>query len=163
MLETITTPRLILEPFTEADLEDLHALNSEPNAMRYLDGVRTREQTVAELGRILAVASRPGAGGWTIRERDGRAWVGRIGIKPPADGNEHELLYALREAFWGNGYATEAATALLAHTFARGVDRIMACASPANGASIAVLEKIGMRFDRRAFMYREDVVVYVAP
>jgi hypothetical protein len=67
--------------------------------MRLLDGVRTREEGAAELGRILAIASRPGCGGWAIREREGRAWVG----------------------------------------------------------------KIGMRFDRHAFMYREDVVVSVAP
>lgn len=163
MLAPIATRRLILEPFGEGDLDDLHALNRDANAMRFLDGVRTREQTEAELGRILAVASQPGCGGWSIREREAGAWIGRVGIKPPADGNEHELLYALRTSFWGKGYATEAAAAVLARTFASGVDRVMACAVPANGASVAVMKKIGMRFDRDAFMYGEPVVVYVAP
>jgi ribosomal-protein-alanine N-acetyltransferase len=153
---------LVLTPITRADGPDLHALNSEPAAMRFLGGVRTREESEAELGRILAHVTPRGLGGWAVRRRSDDAFLGRCGLKHFANESEFELLYAYRESFWGQGYASEAALAVLSHAFALGAPHVFACASPANGASIRVMTRIGMTFERCAHMYDEDVVVYGA-
>lgn len=166
MITPIATPRLALEPTREGDLADLSALNVDPEVRRFIGGVRSAEESAAELGRILAAEREHGCGGWMIRTRDDRSFVGRVGIKRAATTGEHELLYAIRRSCWGHGYATEAAAAVLARTFASGITRVIACASPKNLASIAVMKKLGMTFDRRARMYDdgddEDEVVYVA-
>lgn len=163
MTSPLRTDRLILEPFTDADLDDLHGLNEEPRTMRFVGGVRTRDESAAELGRILAASiagAREGCGGWAIRLVSDRTFIGRIGIKRAAETFEHELLYAVREAFQRKGYAAEAARAVLTHAFERGAAKVIACAAPANEASIALMKRIGMTFERRAWMYDEDVVVY---
>jgi [ribosomal protein S5]-alanine N-acetyltransferase len=161
----LRTERLLLEPFTEADLDDLHALNSEPLTMRFVGGVRTPAESAAELGRILAASvshESQACGGWAIRLAADRTFVGRVGIKRAAETGEHELLYAVREAFRRRGLASEAAAAVVGRTFERDVAKVIACASPENEASIALMRKIGMTFERRARMYGEDVVVYAA-
>jgi len=161
-MENLLTPRLLLEPFTLEHLADLHALNSEPAVMRFLDGVRTLEQSQAELGRILAAAATAGLGGWAVRRREDGAFIGRCGIKRSVETAEHELLYAYRQAFWKQGYAAESAAAVLQHTFSLGVPLVIACAVPENTASIAVMQRIGMTFSRHAQMYGREMVVYCA-
>lgn len=159
---TLATPRLLLEGIRADHLDELHALNSEPAAMRFLNGVRTHQESRAELGRILAAPARSGCGGWAVRRRSDSVFLGRCGIKIAPDTSEHELLYAFKSAFWGQGYATEAAAEVLRHTFSLGVPLVIACANPENTASIAVMQRIGMTFARHARMYEEDVIVYSA-
>ena len=161
-METLITPRLLLEPFTEEHFADLHQLNSEPAVMRFLDGVRTPEQSRAELGRILAAAATPGLGGWAVRRRGDGVFIGRCGIKLATETAEHELLYAYRQAYWGHGYAAESAAAVLRHTFSLGVPLVIACAVAENTASLAVMRRIGMSFARCAQMYGREMLVYQA-
>jgi [ribosomal protein S5]-alanine N-acetyltransferase len=161
-MTTLSTPRLSLEPIVPADLGDLHALNSEPDAMRFLGGVRTRDESAAELGRILAADAHEGFCGWAVRRRVDGAFLGRCGVKRSLEGGEHELLYAFRVEHWGCGYASEAAAAVLRHTFSLGVPRVIACVSSANAASLGVVRRIGMVFEREARVHDELVEIHVA-
>ncbi len=69
--------------------------------------------------------------------------IGQPGMPP---GTEAELGYVFDPAFSGHGYATEAATAMVAYAFERlGVRRITAGCFADNLASVRILEKIGMR------------------
>lgn len=62
---------------------------------------------------------------------------------------DKELYYLIGRDHWGNGYATEAASALLAYAFDMfGLDRVYAKADPRNAASLRVFEKLGYVFDR---------------
>eukprot|EP01031_Cornospumella_fuschlensis_P014407 gene14407-17596_t len=75
--------------------------------------------------------------------------VGTCGLGVyPVDGREEmELGYRLRGAFWGQGYATEAAKAILAYGFeGLGVERIVAFTAVQNAASVRVLERLGFRY-----------------
>jgi len=161
-MDNLFTTRLVLERITESHFEDLHALNSDPEVMRFLDGVRSREQSWAELQRILAGAATPGFGGWAVLRQTDRMFLGRCGIKRAAQTEEAELLYAFRSGFWRQGYATEAAAEVLRHTFQQGVPVVIACAVPANTASLAVMQRIGMQFARQARMYDEEMLIYSA-
>ncbi|RYZ72972.1 MAG: N-acetyltransferase [Lysobacteraceae bacterium] len=76
---------------------------------------------------------------------DARAYL----LKGPRPGlQDVDLGYALLPAFWGRGYAAEAAAAVLADARARlGLSRIVAITDPANQGSIRVLEKLGFGFE----------------
>ena len=80
-------------------------------------------------------------------ERDSGELIGDAGLSLlDGRGPEVEVGYTLARAWWGKGYATEAAGALLTAGFDDfGLDEIVAVADPANAASTRVLEKIGMR------------------
>jgi len=71
------------------------------------------------------------------------------GLKCRPDRNEIDLGYRFMKKYWGKGYATEAASACLQHGFTElHVQKIVGRALPANLASITVLEKSGMQYNR---------------
>ncbi len=82
---------------------------------------------------------------WAVVERSSGALIGDAGLyRTP--GGEVELGYTLGAAWWGRGYATEAAGTWLQVAFERlGVDEVVALAEPANVASLHVLTKLGMQ------------------
>jgi RimJ/RimL family protein N-acetyltransferase len=76
--------------------------------------------------------------------------IGAIGLMLSGQDERAELGYWIGVPFWGNGYATEAARALLAYAFATlGLQRVHACHFTRNPASGNVLRKIGMRHEGR--------------
>lgn len=77
--------------------------------------------------------------------RRGARVVGFAGLRPFHGGRRVELLYALRPAYRGRGYASEAARALLKLGFARGLRSIWAGADPPNRASFRVMRRLGFR------------------
>src|SRR4051794_41591487 len=115
--------------------------------MRYVATGPMTELSVTE--RLLedydAHQKRLGYSFWAVIERDSGALIGDAGLyRTPA--GEVELGYTLGYAWWGRGYATEAARAWLEAAFGPlELEEVVALAEPANGASLRVLEKAGMR------------------
>jgi len=69
-----------------------------------------------------------------------------------------EVGYRYFYRFWNKGYATEAATALLAHGFNdQKLDKIVAVTHPENEASKRVLIKIGLKYKREDFFYKTNI------
>ncbi|WP_331445369.1 GNAT family N-acetyltransferase [Streptomyces xanthochromogenes] len=108
----LTTPRLTLRPFadTDADLDLVVDLDSDPEVMRYLTGGRpmTRTEIRADsFARMLRTY--PVGGFWATHLRDTGEFIGwhclrRFGDAPPRSA---DLGYRLRKSAWGRGYATE--------------------------------------------------------
>jgi RimJ/RimL family protein N-acetyltransferase len=81
--------------------------------------------------------------------KDGGVPIGTCGILRKDWLDDPDIGYAYLPQFWGRGYAREAAAAVLAHGHgAWALDRIVAVVTPHNAASIRLLEKIGMHFER---------------
>lgn len=157
------TPRLRLRPFTEGDVAELHALMQDPDVWRYI-GDR-REPTLQETWRAVAgwighwVLR--GYGIWAIEEREGGAMIGRAGLINPADWPGPEVGYVLGSDWWGRGYATEAARAVMDWGFATiGFERLISLIDPANTASIAVAERLGEALDGETDLLGHRVLVY---
>jgi ribosomal-protein-alanine N-acetyltransferase len=80
------------------------------------------------------------------------------------DPPELELLYGLAPAHWGRGFATETAEALIQYGFdTLGWDVIQACTDAPNEASVRVMERLGLHFERRAMINGLDTLVYRLP
>jgi RimJ/RimL family protein N-acetyltransferase len=100
----------------------------------------------AALARLGSDPATLGFGVWVVVARAPRAVVGSAGFIAPPDDGTIELGYGIHPDHRGIGYATEAATALIAWGRARpGVRRVIAECDETNAASIRVLEKAGMR------------------
>ncbi|MGO9421591.1 GNAT family N-acetyltransferase [Roseiarcus sp.] len=149
MQATLNTRRLVLRPRELADTDACLRMDLEPEVTRYVSGPWS--DPVAHRAFIEQRTRGPylrGLGYWTLRLGDRTAeFIGWVLLIPlDAIGPEIEIGWRLRPAFWGRGYATEAANSVLRHGFADlGLDELVADIDPANIASIGVAERIGLR------------------
>jgi len=146
-VDLLETPRLLLRPFAPGDAAVVHRVYSDPTVMRY---VATGPMvSIAVTERLLhdydAHQRRLGYSFWAVIERSSGDLIGDAGLYRTPSG-EVELGYTLGTAWWGRGYATEAASRWLEAAFGElGVPEVVALAEPANVGSLHVLEKLGMR------------------
>ncbi|MBN2177614.1 MAG: GNAT family N-acetyltransferase [Demequinaceae bacterium] len=148
----IETDRLVLRPYSTSDAEDVHAYGSDPEVCRTADfGPNTWEETVAFLASVTDPANSAIDLAITLAGRV----VGGISARPGDEGR-YELGWVMRRDLWDQGYATEAARALVAHVLTLdGVTTISARCRPDNPASARVMEKAGLRFVTRIERDRE--------
>jgi RimJ/RimL family protein N-acetyltransferase len=140
------TERLILRPVTAGDRAALLAHWAAPDVRRFLfDGamLSPAEITVA-IQDSARDFGRAGYGLWLIHETQGTDLVGTTGLRPLEDIGL-EIFYSLAPGSWGQGYATEAARAVLDHALGPlGLPEVLAEVDEGNTASIAVIERLGM-------------------
>ena len=87
--------------------------------------------------------------------------IGWGGLQHFNHGDEIEVGYAFAQAYWGQGFATELASACVQFGFNQlGLNRIIAVADEANMASRRVMEKIGMRHEKDIVHYGHPCVYY---
>ena len=124
-----------LRPATPADAPVIREHWGRPEVRRFLwdDTAPTTEQ-VAD---VLA-----GTELWVI-EGPGEAFVGTCGVRPVEGRDAVELLYSLEPEHWGQGHATEAARHVLTAVFERGAELVLAGVDEGNGASLALLRRLG--------------------
>lgn len=146
----ISTERLILTELTWADLNDVHNLHSVPEVDQFntLGIPQTLEETKKVLKPDIDDQSKftRSRYGWKIQLKDTKEFVGLSGMFLSNDKFKMaEFYYKFHPKFWGNGFATETAKALLKFGFERhNLHRIEAGVATENKASIRVLEKSGM-------------------
>jgi RimJ/RimL family protein N-acetyltransferase len=158
-LPVLETERLQVRPLSVADAAEVRTVSGEPHP-------GWLEWTAATYGQLEALRQPP-YGERAICLRDGSLLVGMVGVVPsmgpfgqlpgfggvvgPADRMRPEvgLYWAVAPEHRGNGYATEAARAVIDHGFAElGLARIVATTERDNLASIAVMRRLGMRVER---------------
>ncbi len=133
----LTTSRLRLRPWLEADRPAFAAMHADPEVM-------------VDAGRPLTHEER-GFGHWAVETLAGE-WIGYCGVMPSKAGHalgEHlSAGWRLKRSAWGFGYATEAARAALADIFDRGLaDEVLAYTAPDNLRSQAVMDRLGLQRD----------------
>jgi len=159
----LETERLCLRPVVADDLDPIAALYGDPEVMRFigLQGALDREQARERLDFMIDHWQRHGFGMWAVLRKPDGAFLGRCGLRYLDDTSEIELGYTLGRAHWGLGYATEASRVVVRHAFAvLGIERLVAIADPANTASVRVMQKIGMSYERLGHFYGSECVLY---
>jgi ribosomal-protein-alanine N-acetyltransferase len=145
------TPRLRLEPFSDAHLDGLYTLNSDPEVVRYIGNgqPQTLEETRAMILRVKQHWLDFNCGWWALIEIDTNEIIGAGGIQPLAriPGNPLEIGWRLRKDRWHQGYASEAARVMADFAFntMHNPDLTAVC-HPDNAASAIVMERLGMTF-----------------
>jgi RimJ/RimL family protein N-acetyltransferase len=145
MIPTIRTERLTLAPATDADLDALLALWTDPDVRRFLwdDREISRDEAAGVLADCIS-ASEDGLGLWTVRVGDEDALAGCVGLLPANPPPGTEPLAAFHPRHWGSGYATEALRALLDHAFATlRLPALVAAVDVPNAASQTLVERLG--------------------
>jgi RimJ/RimL family protein N-acetyltransferase len=159
----IGTERLNLRGFAQTDIDRLAEILGDPVVMKYMPGDEPwpREWAERELRNLIEHWDRHSYGRWAVVDREDERMIGWCGLAFLPELNETEVAYLLDKDYWNRGYATEAARISLRYGFEEvGLDRIIALAFPENVASIRVMEKIGMRYERMTHVWRLDLVQY---
>lgn len=145
----LQTRRLILRRFVMSDAAAFATYRSDPDVARYqnwehctLDEAhgfirRQRRQVAGTPGRWTQIA---------IAQTDSDVLIGDCGLSVHPDSRQAMIGITLAQRFQGNGYATEALTALFDYLFRHaGLGRIEADVDPRNRASWLLLDRLGMR------------------
>ena len=163
----LETKSLILRQLTQNDADNLFKLDTDSEVMRFINGGKPTEYDVIQ-NKILPqwleyYKKYQGYGFWAAIEKSSHEFIGWFHFKPALDNqDEIELGYRLRKAVWSKGYATEGSRALILKGFKElGTQRVVAIALPIHKASIRVMEKLGLKFEKK-YMHKtnQQVVKY---
>jgi RimJ/RimL family protein N-acetyltransferase len=142
----LSTERLVLRPVTADDHAVLLAHWTQPDVRRFLfDGTAPSAAEVAEtIGESIGDFAARGYGIWLIEYGSGTGLVGTAGLRPLEESGL-EIFYSLAPGAWGQGYATEAARAVVEYGLGSlGLPEVLAEVDEGNTASVAVVERLGM-------------------
>lgn len=144
----ILSARLELNVLSVEDAQWLHELHRIPEVLEYLDFPAWTEISQA-IDYCLENESHAIARGyafWAVMSGDNQSPIGISGVRHNPESGNPELIYRFFPQYWGKGYATEAAVAVLGHVFLKtGLTAVFARAQRANLASVRVLEKCGFK------------------
>lgn len=149
----LMTPRLVLRAFRRSDLERVSELAGEREvALNTLNVPHPYERHHAEewIGSHRGQYERRESVTFAVTRREDGLLVGAVGLILDGANETAELGYWIGKPYWGRGYASEAARAVVGWGFsALGLHRVHASHFPRNPASAAVLRRIGMRHEGR--------------
>src|SRR6185436_15734026 len=142
----------MIRRFTEADAEFILGLLNQPSFLRYIGdkGGRNIDDAVRYLQTgPIASYERVGYGPYLVKLKDSEVPIGMCGLLKRDTLPDADVGFAFLPDYWSQGYAFEAVAAVM--NYGRevlGLKRIVAITSLDNTASIRLLEKIGLRFER---------------
>ena len=152
----IETERLRIRHFTADDWPAVHAYTSDASVMTYVpEGVMTEEQTRQFIAESMTEDSRTYAVDLLAEDR----LIGHVGFHPWFAPRIFELGWVFHPQYHRQGYAPEAAAALLRFGFeSLSVHRVVATCQPENRPSWRVMEKLGMQREGhlRKCIYRDE-------
>ena len=160
----LETSRLYLREFAIDDAKLLIDLNSDIEVTRYTgDGpVKDEEEAKRILTEIIFPQYKNKIGRWAVHLKSNDKFIGWCGLKYLAETKEIDLGYRFYKRYWGKGYATESARAVLDY----GVNtlklrNIIAQAAKENTASLNVIKKMGMVYLRDELCAHDPAEVYI--
>jgi ribosomal-protein-alanine N-acetyltransferase len=162
----LETERLSLHRLSGEDAGFILELLTQPSFIQYIGdrGVRNLETARGYIENVNTSYARFGFGLYRVTVKATGEAVGMCGLLKRDSLDDVDIGYAMLERHWGQGYAYEAASAVIDY----GVNvlklpRIVAITAPDNIASMNLLEKLGMRFDKTIHLpgYEGESRLYV--
>ncbi len=145
----LETRRLVIRSFAAGDVTDYAALVADPEVMKYIgDGFAVDElQARAYVEKCIENEQTLGFARYALELRSANEFIGICGY---ALIDEYvDFGYRIARKYWGNGYVSEAAQAIIKYGFERlGFESIVAIAYSENKGSIRVIKKLGFEFER---------------
>jgi len=164
----LETDRLLLRRFTFDDAPFIIELVNDPSWLRFIGdkGVRTLDDARDYIRKgPMATVERHGFGLYLTERKSDRIPIGMCGLIKRDSLADVDIGFAFLPAFRTQGYAHEAAAAVLAHGQSNfGLQRIVAITSPDNARSAVLLEKLGMKPEKTVKLdgHDHEVVLYAS-
>ena len=160
MFHKLKTARLYAEPITGNHFAELRLLHSNKEVMKYIGGLRSEERTHQSIKFHHSHWQMHGYGLWMFYTHKLNQFVGGAGVRIKNIEGVDEIVvgYILSQNFWGQGFATEMAEAVIAHfrtKIIHNVRSIIGFTDVKNEVSKRVMEKAGFVFEK-IFTYENE-------
>jgi len=156
----LKTERLILRELTLDDAPFILTLLNEPSFLRFIGDKKVRTLEAARqyiLNGPMASYARHGFGLNLVSLNDSQTPIGMCGLLKREELPDPDIGFAFVPDFWGKGFAFESAAAVMNDARERlKLTRVLAIVNPDNDASIKLLERLGLKFER----VKDDVKVF---
>lgn len=158
----LETERLRLRLPAARDLEPLAAMLADAEVTRFLGGaIADREQSWRHLAFLIGHWHLRGYGLFAVEAKASGIFVGRVGLLEPEGWPGTELAWTIARPHWGQGYAVEAARAVLRWTVAGlGRPAPISLIDPENRRSVRVAEKLGACTEGTVRLHGHPVAVW---
>jgi len=146
------TERLKLRHLCSDDVNAMHAYLGDAETMKYYPAPYSHEFVRQAIEKNLERYEKYGYGLFGVVLKESGDLIGDCGLvwQDLPDGTELEVGYHFHRAYWGHGYATEAARACIDYAFGNaGVDHVISLIRPENVPSRRVAERNGLRIVRQ--------------
>jgi len=163
-MPAIETRRLNFRKFTPSDVVNLQKIFADPVAMKFYPSTKSEAETLEWIDWNIQSYQENGFGLWALIDKGSGEFVGQAGLilQQNVDGaDETEIAYLLERKYWGNGFATEAASSCRDLAFSRfDCERVISLIDPKNFPSIRVAGRIGMVLEKNVQRWGKTVDVY---
>lgn len=153
----LETERLIIRPTNTNDVSKIHEMLSDEETMKYfVEGVYSKQKVFEFINRNQKETHH-----FTILLKSSNRIVGKLSYNPWFMKRTKEIGWIIFKTAEGNGYATEAARAIIQFAFEKEkIHRLIATCQPENTASLRVCEKLGMKLEgdfKKCIHYKDDI------
>jgi [ribosomal protein S5]-alanine N-acetyltransferase len=160
-VKILETERLILRQLTTDDAEFILKLLNDPSFIRNIGDrkVRNIEDACSYIvnGPVTSYVKN-GFGLYLVQLKETNESIGMCGLIKRDGLDDVDIGYALLPKYWSQGYAVEAARAMLVYgRDVIGLRRLVAIVDPANEGSIRLLEKLGLRYEKMVRLSADDI------
>lgn len=160
---TLTSERLSLRLLQPADADFIYQLVNTPEWIKFIGDRNVTSKARAE-GFVQSVMDNANVNYWVVRLKDGSVPVGIVSLVKRDYLDFHDVGFAFLPEHTRKGFAYEASRILLRHLAEENLfPKILATTIKDNSSSIALLEKLGFRFDKQIENGGEELFVYAAP
>lgn len=153
----IETARIRLRQWCSDDYAQFARMNADPDVMRYFPKLLSRAESDALSSKFEHLIASKGWGFWIAERKSDAAFLGLTGLNQVDDlpiPSCLEVGWRLAKAYWGMGYATEAAVGSLHFAFSHlHRERVAAFTTTENAASRKVMSRLGMRDRNENFLH----------
>ncbi|WP_246317045.1 GNAT family N-acetyltransferase [Paenibacillus agri] len=154
------THRCNLTRLQQSDYQAVKTLYGNEQVRTYLGGAIPEEHALNKFLDILQ-RSETDSYYWTVRLKISNEFIGLVSLEQHVDGQDTEISYELLPHSWGHGYAKEAVAQVLTYAFNElNLNRVIAETQTANHSSCKLLERVGMKLDRKIMRYDAEQALY---
>ncbi len=162
-MKILETERLLLRNQQPEDADVLAKMYGDAEVMRFIGDGKTFPRSAAEssITKWNDYERTHGFTSWAVIRKEDNAFIGKCGFNYLPDNSDIELSYMLDEPYWGSGYASEIAKAVLEHGMKKlNLKRVVALVYPQNSPSIRVIEKTGMKYEKECEYFGVKLLMY---
>lgn len=153
----LATPRLILRQWRDSDLQIMAEINQDPQVMEHFPAPKTLEETQNFIVGNRALYDQVGYFLYAVELKDTHGLIGWVGLQPVGDempcAPAIEIGWRIGTKYWGKGYASEAAQAVVDHAFnTLGLNELVSFTTTTNKRSEKLMQRLGfMRSEKDDF------------
>lgn len=156
-MQRIETDRLVIRPFQEKDIPDIHKILNDEDTMKFfVEGTYSLNKVKEIYNRNLQSVR-----DYTVMIKGSYRIIGKISFHKWCMKDTYEIGWIFNKTSTNNGYCTEAARAILQHGFKdMKLHRVVATCNPDNIASKRVCEKLGMSLEgnfKKCIHYKDNI------